>query len=273
MMTQEPRRPASRRPTPDPRSPLFRLMLVTDRTLVAAGSLPAVVERAVAGGVDAVQLRDKDLPEQERIALGRDLRAVTQGRALLLVNGSVEVARACAADGVHLASDLTPRPPSLAGKGEPSPAAVERSASGVVERDTGNRGDSGSPFPAREGGRGVRSAPLLIGRSVHDLAAARRAEAEGVDYLLLGTIYPSRSHPGGRTGGPVLVSAVCGAVDRPVIAIGGITAENAGEVMRAGAAGVAVISAILGADDPEAAAAALARVVDAARRSLVGERV
>jgi thiamine-phosphate pyrophosphorylase len=200
MMTQEPRRPASRRPTPDPRSPLFRLMLVTDRTLVAAGSLPAVVERAVAGGVDAVQLRDKDLPEQERIALGRDLRAVTQGR-------------------------------------------------------------------------GVRSAPLLIGRSVHDLAAARRAEAEGVDYLLLGTIYPSRSHPGGRTGGPVLVSAVCGAVDRPVIAIGGITAENAGEVMRAGAAGVAVISAILGADDPEAAAAALARVVDAARRSLVGERV
>src|SRR5688500_7374287 len=99
-----------------------RLMLVTDRTLARPGALPALVERAVAGGVDAVQLREKDLPEQEVIALGRELRAVTRGRALLLVNGTVERAMGCEADGVHVGEGvyLTPPPPSLRGKGESS---------------------------------------------------------------------------------------------------------------------------------------------------------
>lgn len=215
----------------------FRLMLVTDRTLAPAGRLAALVEQAVAGGVDAVQLREKDLADGALKALGRDLRAVTRGRALLLVNGSIDVARACAADGVHLAEgvDLTPRPPSQRGKGG--------------------------------GGLG----PFLIGRSVHDLPAARRAEREGADYLVLGTIFPSRSHPGGPTGGLELVREVGQSVDLPVIGIGGITIDNAAAVIRAGASGVAVISAILAAPDPTAAAAALVRAIDAARRCPMGE--
>jgi thiamine-phosphate pyrophosphorylase len=219
-----------------------RLMLVTDRTLARPGALPALVEQAVAGGVDAVQLREKDLPEQELIALGRELRAVTRGRALLLVNGTVEQAMACEADGVHVGEGVyltrfaaLTAPPSLAGKGA--------------------------------GGLGI-----LVGRSVHSVEAARHAEAEGVDYLVLGTIYPSRSHPGGATGGLELVAQVSREVGVPVIAIGGITVENAGEVIRAGASGVAVISAILAAADPRAAAAALHEAVEAARQSPVGEQ-
>ena len=205
----------------------FRLMLVTDRTLTPAGSLPHVVDRAIVGGVDAVQLREKDLPEPELIALGRALRDVTRGRALLLVSGTAEQAHACAADGVHL----------------PESAASLEDA----ERDG-----------------------LLVGRSVHDLAAAREAEREGCDYVVLGTIFASRSHPGGRTGGAELVSEVCTTIRQPVIAIGGITASNAEAVVSAGASGVAVISAILAAPDPRAAAEELTLAVNRGLRAAAG---
>lgn len=208
---------------------MFRVMLVTDRTLASARGLADAVGRAVEGGVDAVQLREKDLLEAELIALGRELRAVTRGRALLLVNGPPALARACDADGVHLpeAAPLTP--------------------------DT-RRATAG----------------LLLGRSVHDAAAARRAAAEGVDYLVLGTIFPSRSHPGAATGGLDLVRRVRAAVALPIIAIGGITAANAAAVIQAGATGIAVISAVLGAADPRAAAAELRAVIDEARAVLAG---
>lgn len=196
-------------------------MLVTDRSLVPSGALSGVVERVVAGGVDAVQLREKDLPAAEAVALGRALRAVTRGRAVLLVNGDADLARACDADGVHLSGDAR--------------------------------------FPSGGEPRG-----LIVGRSVHSLADARRAEAEGADYLLLGTIFPSRSHPGSPTGGVDAVDEVVAAVHVPVIAIGGITVSTAGAVMGAGAAGVAVIAAILAAPDPGQAAAALRKTVDSA---------
>jgi thiamine-phosphate diphosphorylase len=209
----------------------FRLMLVTDRSLVPPGALPALVEQAVAGGVDAVQLREKDLPSEELIALGKDLRAVTRGRALLIVNGTIEQAMACEADGVHLP-------------------------------ETAN-------LPARQAGP---PAPLLLGRSVHSVEAAERGDAEGMNYLVLGTIYPSRSHPDGRSGGQTLIRDVCGAVSCPVIAIGGITEDNVSGVLRAGASGVAVISAILAKPDVRAAAARIAHAIAGARGASIGER-
>jgi thiamine-phosphate pyrophosphorylase len=208
---------------------VFRLMLVTDRTLVSFERLPDVVEQAIGGGVDAVQLREKDLPAEELTAIGRRLREMTRGRAALVVNGPVAVAQACDADGVHL--------PETA----PLPAESERRR-------------------------------LVVGRSVHDPTAAWAAAEEGCDYVVLGTVFPSRTHPGGATGGPELVSTVAGAVDLPVVAIGGITAENAGDVIRAGAHGVAVISAILAAQDPHAAARTLRRAIDATVGSHAGAR-
>ncbi len=204
------------------------LMLVSDRSLCdGVDGLVAAVEAAVAGGVDAVQLREKDMPAEELLPLARRLRQATEGwavptgrQALLLVNGPLAVALAAEADGVHLPEDAPP-----------------------VERP-------------REG--------FLVGRSVHSLAAARRAEREGVDYLIAGPVYETRSHPGREPAGLTLIEEVARSVRTPTLAIGGVTAERVDEVVRAGASGVAVISAVLAQRDRQAAAEALRRTLDAA---------
>ncbi len=200
-------------------------MLVSDRSLCP--DLVGAVEAAVTGGVDAVQLREKDLPSEELLSLARRLRQATLGRAvptgrqpLLLVNGPLAVALAAEADGVHLPEEAPP-----------------------VER------------PRRS---------FLIGRSVHSLAAARRAEAEGVDYLIAGPVYETRSHPGREPAGLKLIEEVTRSVRTPTLAIGGVTAELVDEVVRAGASGVAVISAILAQPDERAAAEGLRRALDVA---------
>jgi thiamine-phosphate pyrophosphorylase len=86
------------------------------------------------------------------------------------------------------------------------------------------------------------------------VAEALRAQEEGADYVQVGSIFASRSHPGQPVAGPVLIEAVAAAVTIPILAVGGITAANVGDVMRAGAGGAAVISAILGAPSPREAA-------------------
>ena len=196
-------------------------MAVTDRALCGgAEGLAAAVEAAVSGGADAVQLREKDLPASELSALALRLREVTRARALLTVNGPLEVALAAGADGVHL--------------------------------------PEGAPMRLRP-----RSG-FLVGRSVHSAEAARRAEAEGADYLVAGPVYETRSHPGAQPAGLALIEEVASAVRVPVLAIGGVTAGRVEEVVRAGASGVAVISAVFAQPDPRAAAEALRRALDAA---------
>ena len=103
-----------------------------------------------------------------------------------------------------------------------------------------------------------------MGRSVHSAEAARRAEAEGADYLVAGPVYETRSHPGVEPAGLALIGKIAPAVRVPVLAIGGITTERVAEVVRAGASGVAVISAVLAQREPRAAAEALRRALDAA---------
>lgn len=138
--------------------------------------------------------------------------------ACLLVNSRVDVALAANADGVQLPADGLPV--------------------GTARRMLG--------------------AGALIGCSVHSPPAARAAAAAGADFLLLGTIFATTSKPGAAPGGLELVATVTEACDVPVVAIGGITVENAGSVIRAGAYGVAVRGALLGASDPRAAARELA---------------
>jgi thiamine-phosphate diphosphorylase len=120
-----------------------------------------------------------------------------------------------------------------------------------------------SDVPSHWQKRGPEERPLYS-RSVHSVAAARRAAADCASILVLGTVFPSSSHPGGATIGLDGVREVCAAVSIPVIGIGGITVQNAGDVIRAGASGVAVISAIFDAPDPRAAAAELRAAIDAA---------
>ncbi|HET8943628.1 MAG TPA: thiamine phosphate synthase [Dehalococcoidia bacterium] len=196
------------------------LMLVTDRCMAGGeDALVDAVAEAVEGGVNAVQLREKDLPKAELLSLSRRLREVTAGRALLLVNGPLDVALEARADGVHLP--------------EHAPA------------------QGGSPEPR-----------VIVGRSVHSVDAAVRAEEEGAGYLVVGPVFETASHPEAQAGGLEIIRKVVSATRVPVLGIGGITSKNAADVMRAGASGVAVISAILGADFPGVAARELRDAVD-----------
>ncbi len=194
------------------------LCLVTDRKLCGEERLAGVVAAAVAGGATMVQLREKDLGARELYDLGLRLRPLLAGRALFVVNDRLDVALALGADGVQL-------------------------------------GAAGLPVAAARRLAGDR---LRIGRSVHDAAEAVAAEREGADFLIVGTIFATRSHPGQAAAGPGLLAAVRAATRLPLLAIGGVEAANLATVMAAGADGVAVISAIVAASDPQAAAAALA---------------
>ena len=193
------------------------LCLVTDRHQCGETELEAVVAAAIEGGVNVVQLREKDLPAGDLFSLGMRLREVTRGKALLLINDRVDVAQACGADGVHLPENGLPT--SIA--------------------------------------RWVMGRNALVGRSVHSAEAAAQAERDGADLVHLGTIFVSPSKPDSPPVGPALLREVVDAVSVPVLAVGGVTPENVGEAIAAGASGVAVISAICGADDPKAAAKAL----------------
>ncbi len=201
--------------------PLPCLMLVTDRKLAGGiDELLSAADAAIAGGVNAVQLREKDTSPRDLRWLASQLRQVTSGRAFLLVNGPPKVALDCETDGVHL----------------PEAAAM-------IKR------------PER---------PFLVGRSVHSLDAAKRAWAECADYLIAGPVYETASHPGSPPVGPSLISFIAAAVPIPVLGIGGITPERVEEVMRAGASGVAVVSAILSSPSPHNAARKLRQALDAA---------
>jgi thiamine-phosphate pyrophosphorylase len=211
-----------------------RLHLILDlEALAAMGRDPvAVATAAVAGGVGAVHLRAPDRPAGSLLELAQALRAALAGRALLLINDRLDVALAAGAGGVQLpAAGLPP--------------AAARSLVKTMGMD------------GRTGGAG-----FLIGCSVHDPEQARAAGG-GADFLLLGTVYASRSHPGRAPGGEALVRAVRAAARVPLIAIGGITVDTASQALAAGADGVAVIRAIVEAPDPGEAAA---RLLDAMGR-------
>ena len=192
------------------------LCLVTDRRVCPPDELPGRVAAAIAGGVDVVQLRDKEEPGGALLELAVALREVTRGSAILLVNERADVAAASAADGVQLGEAAMPT------------AAV----------------------------RPILPDGAIIGRSVHSVDGATEALASSADFLLVGTMFATRSHPGEEPSGPGLLRRIRAVgVSAPLLAIGGITAENVAQVMQAGADGAAVITAILASADPERAAA------------------
>ena len=177
------------------------------------------IEAAVEGGVDLVQLRLPNRSAGDLYDIARALTPRLAGRAHLIVNDRVDVALAVAGRGVQL-------------------------------------GESGLPVAVA---RQLLGPAGWIGRSVHSVDGARSAEASGADFLVLGTIFETGSHPGVAGAGIDLIRRTVAAVKIPVIAIGGISVQNAADVRRAGAAGIAVISAIFGAADPVAAARDLRR--------------
>jgi thiamine-phosphate pyrophosphorylase len=203
----------------------WRTYLVTQQDRSAGRGTEAVVEAALAGGVDAVQLREKDRSARERYRLGERLRELTESAdAALIVNDRIDLAAAVDADGVHLGqTDL--------------PIEVARERLGEE---------------------------AIVGCSTSTVREAEIAEAAGADYLGVGAVYgtASKDVAAAKDGiGTDRIREIAAAVEIPVVGIGGIDANNAGAVIEAGATGVAVISAITAAEDPETAARRLREVV------------
>ncbi len=188
----------------------FKLYLITDRKQTRV-PLAEAVGRALRSGVRAVQLREKDLPLRELLALGRDVRSITaEFNAKLFVNDRVDAAVSIGADGVHLGQQSMPV------------SAVRR----IVGQD------------------------MMIGVSTHTVYEARDAEAGGADFITFGPVFftPSKVQYGAPVGLQTL-TMVKQHVHLPVFGLGGIKPGDLRTVLSAGADGVAVISAILAADD------------------------
>lgn len=204
-------------PKEDPRK--WGLYVITDRTQTLGRSLDEVVGAGIRGGARVFQLREKDLEAGELTALAdRLLRPVRAAGGLLLINDRIDVTLAIGADGTHVSQ--------------------RGFAPAIARRLLG---------PAR-----------LLGVSCHSLAEAEEAQDGGADFIVLGPIFftPSKAVYGPPLG-VELLRQIRPRIRLPIFAIGGINAANRSEVLHAGADGVAVISAIMTADDVSTAVKAL----------------
>lgn len=188
------------------------LYAVTDRAWVGEQTLYAQVEEALKGGVSCVQLREKDLDEKEFLREARDICKLCHRYGIpFIVNDNVDIAVACGADGIHV--------------GQEDMAADE------VRRLAGEE--------------------MILGVSVHTVEEARRAVADGADYLGLGAVFPTTTKTDVEQMPNSLLREICGAVDVPVVAIGGINRDNIKSLSGSGVDGVALVSAIFSATDIE----------------------
>lgn len=186
------------------------LAVITDSTINKTLSVIDQITMAIDGGVNMVHLRERNLPTSELYDLAMKIREVTNKRALFFINDRVDLAIACQADGVQIGSTGLPM--------------------NVVRMLVGS--------------------DVWIGKSVHSTEEALTAQNEGADLVLLGTIFPSRSHPDIAGVGVGEIQRTCSVIDLPVIAIGGINQYNIIDVIHSGALGAAVITAIMGSSDP-----------------------
>jgi thiamine-phosphate pyrophosphorylase len=190
------------------------LYAILDRSVAGGRGLPELLEAILKGGARLVQLREKTLPLVELLPLAQRLaRQCREARALFIVNDRADVALAAGADGLHVGQEDLP-----AGRA-----------------------------------RALLRPGMILGVSTHDPEQARRAVADGADYVAVGAIFPTTTKPSFELVGPELIRRVRSQIPVPLVGIGGITADNAATVLAAGADAVAVISALCGAPDPEAA--------------------
>lgn len=198
------------------------LYAVTDRHWLKDGErLYDQVEQALKGGVTFVQLREKDLDEASFLAEAKEIQALCRRWGVpFVINDNVALAVAIDADGVHV---------------------------GQSDMEAGDV-------------RAMIGPDKILGVSTQTVEQARAAQARGADYLGVGAVFATGSKADAVEVDHRTVREICQAVDIPAIAIGGITAENTAQLAGNGLAGIAVISAIFGAADVEAAARRLAAV-------------
>lgn len=232
----------------------LRLIVITDVALARPRTVIDVVRTAVRAGAPAVQLRDKAASARELFETGRALLPIVRGAgALFFVNDRVDVALALGADGVHVGPDDLPV------SGARTAAETGRRVASAARRADGER--SGAPDASRSSGEdrpGGRPS-FLVGASTDDPDTARRLVADGADYIGCGTVYATSTKPdAGEVIGLEGLQRVVDAVDVPVVGIGGIDARRSAEVAsHTGAAGVAVVGAVMGATDVGAMVEAL----------------
>jgi thiamine-phosphate pyrophosphorylase len=202
----------------------LRLYLVTDQSLMRGRPLADVVAAAVQGGVSCVQLREKDLGTRDFLAQALLLKTLlAPWRVPLVINDRIDIALACGADGVHLGQ---------------------------------------SDLPVAEA-RKLLPPEVFIGWSVESMDEVLQSVALPLDYLGVSPVFatPTKTDTG-RAWGLDGLARVRAATALPLVAIGGIHAGNARQLLRAGADGLAVVSALCAADDPRAAAADIRLVCD-----------
>lgn len=208
--------------------PRYDLYVIADPALSRGRSLLEVARAALEGGADAVQIRDKSSPACNLSRVTGEIQPLARKfGAALLVNDRVDVALVAGADGAHVGQD---------------------------------------DLPAREARR-LLPRPRLVGVSAGTREEALRAAKDGADYVGVGPVFATSSKPdAGEPLGLDLLAEIAAAVSIPVVAIGGITADNVAGVFAAGVAGAAVVSAVVSAEDITAAARALKRRIAEARR-------
>lgn len=193
----------------------FDLYLVTDRQQTGGRDLLWILEQALDGGVKAIQLREKDLPGRDLFLLSEKIRRLCQAyRAALFINDRVDVALASDAEGVQLGTASIPVVPA----------------------------------------RALLGPQKLIGVSTHSIEEAKAAQQSGADFVLFGPVYftPSKAAYGTPQGLTAL-KAIVDNTSLPVYAIGGIGPENVQAAKNSGVRGVALISAIISAQNPKGA--------------------
>jgi len=203
-----------------------RLYVILDRSVAGGRDLDTILAAALDGGAEMIQLREKTWPSGMLFPLAQRLRARCRAaRVPFIMNDRVDLALAVDADGVHLGQDDLP------------PAAA----------------------------RALLRPGMILGLSTHSVDQAKAAQAAGADYVAVGSMFPTASKLEFQLVGPALARQVRPVVQAPLIGIGGITPDNVGEVITAGADGVAVISAICAAPDPAAAARRFVAAIAGAR--------
>lgn len=210
--------------TIEKKTALSGLYAVTDKKLIPRDLFVETVEKALRGGANLIQLREKNTDTEDLIKLGKSLIQITKRYNVpLIINDSPDVAMVIGADGVHL------------GEGD---CSIEHA-------------------------RSVLGESAIIGVSCYGrIERGIDAEKRGADYVAFGTPYNTPTKPG-RTPTPleVLREAVEKIKTIPIFAIGGITVENAAPILETGVDGIAAITSIFGSDDPEKAARELSSLI------------